>query len=109
MTKVATVHSQQMWEYAVVNRKTEEFLIVELNELGKAGWELVDTSFNKDVKGVAASFSWTAFLKRPLVPATNAAPSAGAAATAPVPAPAPTAPPAFSGDEDAGIFDVRAQ
>ncbi|MBN2021287.1 MAG: hypothetical protein JW809_00700 [Pirellulales bacterium] len=101
MTKVATVHSQQMWEYLALNRKTEEFLINELNELGKQGWELVGASFNKDLKGVAASFSWTAILKRPLVAVAPAA-----SAPAGHPAAAPHEPPSSaSAIED--IFDVR--
>jgi hypothetical protein len=101
MTKTATVHAQQMWEYHSVTRKTEEFLVAELNELGKAGWELVGATFNKDIKGVAASFSWTAILKRPLV-------------HAPVIAPPPEVEPSVTEPSrsdvtggDAEIFDVR--
>ena len=101
MTKTATVHAQQMWEYHSVTRKTEEYLVAELNELGKAGWELVNATFNKDVKGVAATFSWTAILKRPLV-------------VAPVTAPPPEAEPSVTEpsrplvtDSELEIFDVR--
>lgn len=63
MTKTVTVHAQQMWEYRIVNRQTEATLLAELNEAGKAGWELVTASYNKDLKGITA---WTAILKRPL-------------------------------------------
>jgi hypothetical protein len=100
MTKMATVHAQQMWEYLSINRKTDEFLITDLNELGKLGWELAAASFNKDVKGVGMTFSWTAILKRPLVSHPAAAGSTPEAATAP-----PEAPRVF--DNEPEVFDVR--
>lgn len=100
MTKMATVHAQQMWEYLSINRKTDEFLITDLNELGKQGWELVSASFNKDLKGVAATFSWTAILKRPLVP--HPAPTGATPEQTPAP---PEAPRVF--DNEPEIFDVR--
>ena len=101
MTKTATVHAQQMWEYLSLNRKTEEYLVAELNELGKAGWELVGATFNKDLKGVAATFSWTAILKRPLVhaPVTAPPPEAEASVTEPSRS--------LVTDGEPEVFDVR--
>lgn len=62
MTKMATVHAQQKWEYRSTTKHTESALLNDLNELGKAGWELVGASYNKDLKGI---WAWTAILKRP--------------------------------------------
>jgi hypothetical protein len=64
MTKLATVHAQQMWEYHCTSRTTETYLVHELNTLGGAGWELISTTQHKNVKGALV---WTAFLKRPYV------------------------------------------
>ena len=101
MSKMATVHAQQMWEYMSINRKTDEYLVADLNELGKVGWELVNATFNKDVKGVAATFSWTAILKRPLVPQPGAAsPSVVESSTQP-----DETPRVF--DNDPEVFNVR--
>ena len=44
MTKTATVHAQQRWEYMSISRKTETYLAGELNTLGQDGWELVTDS-----------------------------------------------------------------
>jgi hypothetical protein len=73
MTKMATVRAQQKWEYMSITRKTEDFLINELNEVGKLGWELVNASHHRDVKSVGGTYCWTAVLKRPLVPQAHAA------------------------------------
>jgi hypothetical protein len=62
MTKTATVHAQQKWEYMELTRKTETYLVHDLNEEGQHGWELVTVIQGKDRHGEAA---WTAFLKRP--------------------------------------------
>lgn len=78
MTKTVMVHAQQKWEYRIVNKHTESTLLGELNEVGKAGWELVSASYNKDLKGVTA---WTAILKRPLVPKSDGATEAEAMST----------------------------
>jgi hypothetical protein len=84
MTKTATVQAQQRWEYMEITRKTETYLINELNELGAAGWELVSASFHKETRaGAGAEQVWTAFLKRPQV---GHAPSAPAREKAAVPA-----------------------
>jgi len=69
MTKVATVSAQQMWEYATLSLKTQDYLVNELNEHGLSGWELVSVTYHRDIKGVGENWSWTAFLKRPRVPA----------------------------------------
>ena len=73
MTKTATVHAQQRWEYMELTRKSEAFLVNDLNESGLQGWELVTIMHGKDRKG---EMTWTAFLKRPHV--AHADPSAKA-------------------------------
>jgi hypothetical protein len=56
---------QQKWEYMEVTRKTEAFLVGEMNELGAEGWELVSVVKHRDGKGISEFLTWTAFLKRP--------------------------------------------
>jgi len=71
MTKTATVHAQQRWEYMEVTAKSEGYLIKDLNNAGQQGWELTSMIHGKDRKG---DIVWTAFLKRPyVVPDTPAA------------------------------------
>ena len=53
-------------------RKTETSLLIEINEFGQQGWELVSVIYYKDPKG---TMSWIAFMKRP---ATGQAPPAQA-------------------------------
>lgn len=65
MTKTATVHAIQKWEYQFLTKKTEAYLVRELNELGQIGWELVSAGQCKERGGDTA---WTAFVKRPYVP-----------------------------------------
>ena len=66
MSTTETGQVQQKWEYMELTRKTEGYLVNELNDLGQAGWELVSVSFQKDVKsGLGSGSSWIAFLKRP--------------------------------------------
>ena len=60
----ATVHAQQKWEYMEVTRKTERFLLNDLNDAGQHGWELVSTAHGKDRSG---EDRWTGFLKRPYI------------------------------------------
>ena len=68
MSKMVTVQAQQMWEHMSLTRKTADFLVAELNEVGKLGWELVSASYHKDVKtSLGEAFCWTAILKRPLI------------------------------------------
>ena len=69
MTKTATVHAQQKWEYMEVTRKTERFLLNDLNDAGQHGWELVSTAYGHSRSGEE---SWTAFLKRPYIPHVGA-------------------------------------
>ena len=64
MTKTATVHAQQRWEYMSISRKTDTYLAGELNTLGQDGWELVTASF---ARGKKDEMFWTAFVKRPAV------------------------------------------
>ena len=72
MNKTVMLHAQQKWEYMELTRKTESYLLSEINEFGQHGWELVSVTHGKDLKG---ELSWTAFLKRPFVahatPANN--------------------------------------
>ena len=76
---VENVASLVQWQYQMVTKQTENYLLPELNELGKGGWESVSASYNKDYKGI---WGWTAWLKRPLS-AAAASDSAAAAAVAP--------------------------
>ncbi len=62
MTKTATIQAQQKWEYMELTRRTETYLLSELQEVGLQGWELVSVVQGKDRKGETA---WTGFLKRP--------------------------------------------
>ena len=55
--------ARRTWEYMEISRKTETYLVGDLNELGKEGWELVDVLFRRDIK-MGESWYWTAFLKR---------------------------------------------
>ena len=64
MTKTPTIHAQQKWEYMEATRKTERYLLNDLNDIGQNGWELVSISHGKSRSGEDA---WTAFLKRPFV------------------------------------------
>jgi hypothetical protein len=96
MTKTATVHAQQKWEYMESTRKSEAYLLQELNQIGQEGWELVNILQAKDRKG---EMSWIAFLKRPYVP--GAAPPQREAAAAPAQASEekPEAEPADAGED----------
>lgn len=62
MSKTAVVHAQQVWEYHFISRTAENYLLNDLNEAGREGWELVSTQQHKNMKGATV---WTAFLKRP--------------------------------------------
>ena len=64
MNKTVMLHAQQKWEYMELTRKTESYLLSEINDCGQQGWELVSVTHGKDLKG---ELSWTAFLKRPFV------------------------------------------
>ncbi len=78
MVKTATVHAQQKWEYFCLTRKTEAYLVKELNPLGQEGWELVSVVYGRNVKNEPA---WIAFLRRPYTgQGAPAAAQAGAAA-----------------------------
>ena len=104
MSRVATVHAQQRWEYTFECRRTEASIVVTLNELGQQGWELVNVVYYKDLKGI---MGWGAYLKRPC--AASSAHSTGDSAIAtnlsslrlPVEKEKPSSPEGFdlSGDE----------
>jgi hypothetical protein len=66
MTKTATVHAQQRWEYMELTRKTQAYLVAELSELGQIGWELVSVTKHRETRaGSGEAWFWTAFIKRP--------------------------------------------
>jgi hypothetical protein len=79
-----------------LTRKTQAYLINELNELGQNGWELVSVNKHKEARaGSGEAWFWTAFVRRPQVGhAPAAATHEKAAAEAPAPAPAPINQPA---------------
>ena len=115
MSKTATVHAQQKWEYMELSRKTEGYLINDLNELGQVGWEMVSVSFHKGAKsGLGESWVWTAFLKRPHSPHPPSTPTSEKAGEAPQPSegpeedPKPAHEPAKAeSDESPEIFDFK--
>lgn len=53
------------WEYETLSRKTEEYLVDDLNVAGAEGWELVSIDYHREVGGMGENMVWTAFLKRP--------------------------------------------
>jgi hypothetical protein len=107
MIEQTVTFRRQPWEYRSCTKQSETYLLQELNEAGKEGWELATASFSKDLKG---NWAWTAILKRPLeatARATAAAPTAKSSATPVSAAKPPANPPAkadlqgfdLSGDE----------
>jgi len=66
------------WEYLALTRKSENYLVNDLNYCGQQGWEVITAMYYKDIKGVMV---WTAFLKRLAVglPPTDIKGAAGAA------------------------------
>jgi hypothetical protein len=72
VTKMATVHAQQRWEYCTETRRTDSALLTALGERGQQGWELANVVHYKDAKGDVA---WTGFLKRPSAASAPAATS----------------------------------
>jgi hypothetical protein len=63
MSHAAAASIQPTWEYVELSRKTETYLLNDLNDLGQAGWELVTILYHRDIK-MGESWLWTAFLKR---------------------------------------------
>jgi hypothetical protein len=59
----APASAPRTWEYMELSRKTETYLVGDLNDLGKEGWELVTVLFRRDIK-MGESYYWTAFVKR---------------------------------------------
>jgi len=58
--------AQAKWEYMQLARKTEEYLVNDLNKLGQVGWEMIAVSRQKQAKsGMGSAEAWVAFLKRP--------------------------------------------
>jgi hypothetical protein len=107
MSKTVIVQAQQMWEYMTISRKTADYLVAELNEAGRSGWELVDATYHKEAKtSMSEMFCWTAILKRPLIlPAHGPGDTLSSAEET-------AAHPAMSGslqppDMEASIFDVQ--
>ncbi|HUT09092.1 MAG TPA: hypothetical protein VMY42_01225 [Thermoguttaceae bacterium] len=57
---------QTKWEYMQIARKTEEYLVHDLNKLGQVGWEMIAVSRQKQTtSGMGSAEAWVAFLKRP--------------------------------------------
>ena len=52
------------WEYQTLSRKTEAYLIDDLNAAGAEGWELVNIEYWRESGGMGDRMCWTAFLKR---------------------------------------------
>ncbi len=65
MSTATAAHVQHKWEYMELTRKTEAYLINELNQLGEEGWELVGVFYHKEAKAITEAWCWTAFMKRP--------------------------------------------
>ncbi len=65
-TSEATESGKKKWEYMEITRKTEGYLINDLNDLGKEGWELVTVLYHKLASsGMGSADAWVAILKRP--------------------------------------------
>jgi hypothetical protein len=99
MTEQTVTLRRQPWEYRSYSKQSETYLLQELNEAGKEGWDLVAANFSKDLKG---NWTWTAILKRPLETTARAASAAPAAKSSA--APASAAKPPAKADSDG--FDL---
>lgn len=55
-----------------MTRRSESYLVDEMNKEGQNGWELVNVLYYKDPKG---NMAWTAFLKRPAAQHAPATPT----------------------------------
>jgi hypothetical protein len=88
-----TAHTPPKWEYRILVKQTDRQMLLDLNQFGREGWEAINLSYDKDLKGV---MMWTGWLKRPVgvwsesaaapAPITAAALPAAAAAAAAAPA-----------------------
>jgi len=103
MSDAASAPAVPQWEYMELSRKTEAYLLNDLNDLGKAGWELVTVLYHRDVK-MGESWSWTAFLKRPTTGQAEIGAAVGRAVTL---APEPCLQPADAESEAVEIFEVK--
>jgi hypothetical protein len=104
---MVTVHAQQMWEYMSISRKTADYLVAELNEAGRLGWELINATYHKEAKtSISEMFCWTAILKRPLILPSHL-PGADGASSEEALSHAATAGPVELPDMEASIFDVQ--
>ena len=66
MSTSEVTESGKKWEYMEITRKTEGYLINDLNDLGQEGWELVTVLFHKlSGSGMGSADAWVAILKRP--------------------------------------------
>jgi len=66
MSDSEATENGQKWEYMEITRKTEGFLINDLNDLGQEGWELVTVMYHKLASsGMGSADAWMGFLKRP--------------------------------------------
>jgi hypothetical protein len=99
----------QKWEYRFFVKQTESYILTDLIEAGREGWELVSAVYRQDLKGI---WCWTAFLKRPLLDgATSALRPAAAMAAGQASEQAPAEPKAWKGfdlsDGDFGFLEER--
>jgi hypothetical protein len=96
-----------MWEYMSISRKTADYLVAELNEAGRLGWELINATYHKEAKtSISEMFCWTAILKRPLILPSHL-PGADGASSEEALSRAATAGPVEPSDMEASIFDVQ--
>jgi len=103
-------HAPPKWEYRLLLKQTDRQMLLELNQIGRDGWEAFGLSYDKDLKGV---MNWTCWVKRPVgvwseprpgtTPATTATPAAEGAEG--VEAPKPGDVPGF--DLPDGDFELR--
>lgn len=106
MSATESSQVQQKWEYLELSRKTEGYLIKELNGLGQDGWELVSVSFQKDTtSGMGASSSWIAFLKRPCSGELKTLPTSEKSVDVAAPASQTTS--RLDSDETPDIFNIE--
>jgi len=54
------------WRYRLITRKTEEYLLDDMNAAGAQGWEVVNVLQHRDPRSASdTNVVWSAFLKRP--------------------------------------------
>jgi len=64
MSSDSTADAITRFEYRLISRKTEEYLVDDLNQVGVDGWELVSITYHRDTKTSVETMLWTGVLKR---------------------------------------------